>query len=397
MKGGGLGPYDPGEWSDDTQMTLCVAAGRRAGWRPHLARRARPASRRPSSSWLAGGATDVGAQTRAVLIEAERLPGAAARAAVAASEDLHARTGRTAGNGALMRTSIVGISRVHDREATARAARAVAELTHADPLAADSSVLWSEAIRLAVTEGRLDLARRARPRHHRRTPAAGATGSRRRRAPPTRGSSPTTATPSPRCRPRGRPSPRPTAATAPRCTSSAACRRPCGRGTTPTPWPPSRARCSGRATAPRRCPPSGAGWCTAGPGCAPTTSSSSPCRPMSGGRASRHVAIGRRPWPTRRSHHWACRTRSTPTSCSAPSRDLFRVEELDVQAVVSLCPLGLQDIPAQGITPRDHIEFWINDDDARGVKPPPRLRARRRVVGAAPVPRRGQARARALP
>ena len=25
MKGGGLGPYDPGEWSDDTQMTLCVA------------------------------------------------------------------------------------------------------------------------------------------------------------------------------------------------------------------------------------------------------------------------------------------------------------------------------------------------------------------------------------
>ena len=25
MKGGGLGPYKPGEWSDDTQMTLCVA------------------------------------------------------------------------------------------------------------------------------------------------------------------------------------------------------------------------------------------------------------------------------------------------------------------------------------------------------------------------------------
>src|SRR6478752_6325905 len=25
MKGGGLGPYEPGEWSDDTQMTLCVA------------------------------------------------------------------------------------------------------------------------------------------------------------------------------------------------------------------------------------------------------------------------------------------------------------------------------------------------------------------------------------
>lgn len=25
MRGGGLGPYAPGEWSDDTQMAICVA------------------------------------------------------------------------------------------------------------------------------------------------------------------------------------------------------------------------------------------------------------------------------------------------------------------------------------------------------------------------------------
>lgn len=25
MKGGGLGPYAPGEWSDDTQMAVCIA------------------------------------------------------------------------------------------------------------------------------------------------------------------------------------------------------------------------------------------------------------------------------------------------------------------------------------------------------------------------------------
>ena len=42
--------------------------------------------------------------------------------------------------------------------------------------------------------------------------------------------------------------------------------------------------------------------------------------------------------------------------------DLYRVASLDVQAVVSLCPLGLADIPAAGLSPRDHIEFWINDD-----------------------------------
>ncbi|HOT24042.1 MAG TPA: ADP-ribosylglycohydrolase family protein, partial [Thermoleophilia bacterium] len=25
MKGGGLGPYEPAEWSDDTEMALCIA------------------------------------------------------------------------------------------------------------------------------------------------------------------------------------------------------------------------------------------------------------------------------------------------------------------------------------------------------------------------------------
>ncbi|PWJ46853.1 ADP-ribosylglycohydrolase [Quadrisphaera granulorum] len=56
-----------------------------------------------------------------------------------------------------MRTGIVGLTRLHDRDATARAARAVAELTHADPDAGDSCVLWCEAVRVAVLEGRLDV------------------------------------------------------------------------------------------------------------------------------------------------------------------------------------------------------------------------------------------------
>ena len=81
---------------------------------------------------------------------AERVRGAA--------QEVHARTGRTAGNGALMRTAVVGVAHLDDRDATAEAARAVALLTHADPLAGDSCVLWSEAVRVAVTTGRLDLA-----------------------------------------------------------------------------------------------------------------------------------------------------------------------------------------------------------------------------------------------
>ena len=49
--------------------------------------------------------------------------------------------------------------------------------------------------------------------------------------------------------------------------------------------------------------------------------------------------------------------------------DLFRTKELGVQAVVSLSPLGLLDLPAQGITPRDHLEVWMNEGDAEESNP----------------------------
>ncbi len=62
-----------------------------------------------------------------------------------------------ASNRALARAGAVGLSRPTDRAATARAARAVTALTHTDPLAADSCVLWAEAVRVAVTERRLDI------------------------------------------------------------------------------------------------------------------------------------------------------------------------------------------------------------------------------------------------
>ena len=35
MKGGGYGPYDPAEWSDDTQMALCIATVSASGTEPH--------------------------------------------------------------------------------------------------------------------------------------------------------------------------------------------------------------------------------------------------------------------------------------------------------------------------------------------------------------------------
>lgn len=156
MRGGGLGPYAPGEWSDDTQMAVCVA--RVAALGGGLATEAElDAVAAGFEAWRTGGASDIGVQTLAVLRAAGQREGRPAHRVRTAAAELHAATGRTAGNGALMRTGVVGLVAPVDRVATARAARAVAELTHPDPLAGESCVLWSEAVRVAATEGRLDV------------------------------------------------------------------------------------------------------------------------------------------------------------------------------------------------------------------------------------------------
>jgi ADP-ribosyl-[dinitrogen reductase] hydrolase len=107
--------------------------------------------------WQRDGASDIGVQTSSVLRAARAEDGRPAARLARAARQHHERTGRSAGNGALMRTAVVGLTHLRDRVATAEAARAVAELTHTDPLAGDSCVLWCEAVRVAVTERRLDV------------------------------------------------------------------------------------------------------------------------------------------------------------------------------------------------------------------------------------------------
>lgn len=152
MIGGGLGPYAPGEWSDDTQMAVCIARVSATGADLTSA----PALDRVAGAfeeWLAEGATDVGVQTGTLLREVADLTGPRGEVLRTASRILHEHSGRSAGNGALMRTSIVGLTRLTDRDATAAAARAVSQLTHFDPLAGDCCVLWSELVRRAVVDG----------------------------------------------------------------------------------------------------------------------------------------------------------------------------------------------------------------------------------------------------
>lgn len=154
MIGGGLGPYAPGEWSDDTQMAICIARVSATGADLTTAS-ALDEVAQGFIDWRTHGASDIGNLTAAVLAAGPdgttslslRLTNAARR---------HAASG-SAGNGALMRTAVVGLTRLDDREATARSAASVAALTHADRRCVASCVLWSEAVRVAVVDGLLDV------------------------------------------------------------------------------------------------------------------------------------------------------------------------------------------------------------------------------------------------
>lgn len=160
MLGGGLGNCAPGEWSDDTSMAVAVAevVATGADLRTESALDAVAAG---FLRWYADGPSDVGVQTSAVLEATARSAGERSRGLAALMREeatAYADTvAHSAGNGALMRTAPVALAHLHDRDACAEAARRVAELTHADPLAGDSCVLWAEAIRLAVAEHHLDV------------------------------------------------------------------------------------------------------------------------------------------------------------------------------------------------------------------------------------------------
>ncbi len=152
MIGGGLGPFAPGEWTDDTAMTVAIAevaaTGTPIGAGAGLDRVAAQFVR-----WYDTHPKDIGNQTAAVL---SARPGSAA----AMRDRARALPGRKAGNGSLMRTAPVGIAYLHDPAACVAAAEAISALTHDDPQANEACALWSYAIRHAVLGGGFDGPRR---------------------------------------------------------------------------------------------------------------------------------------------------------------------------------------------------------------------------------------------
>ena len=140
MTGGGGFGWAPGEFTDDTQMAMCLAESivARGGIDPDdLWRRWQHWSR---------SASDVGIITRAALSRPTR-DGAAAAA--------HAEVGRSASNGALMRVTplalaYLGLTGETATETVMAAAVTQASITHHDPAAGWGAAIAAELVRRAV-------------------------------------------------------------------------------------------------------------------------------------------------------------------------------------------------------------------------------------------------------
>lgn len=154
MKGGGGFGWAPGEWTDDTSMSVPILRAVADG----LDLADESTLDRIVAEWVgwAQSAPDVGLQTRQVLRPLRGEPTAAA--ARASARAVHGASGRSGGNGSLMRTAPVALGYLADgrEQALADAARAVSELTHFEADAGDACVLWCLAIRHAVRTAELD-------------------------------------------------------------------------------------------------------------------------------------------------------------------------------------------------------------------------------------------------
>lgn len=159
MKTGNLG-FAPGEWTDDTAMAIVIAQALHAHG---PGTDADTAMVRGWSTW-AMTARDVGIQTRQVLrtarlaAEADGRRPLTANDAFKASEAVHLSSGRSGGNGSLMRTGPVALAFLGaDPGHLFRYAGEVSRLTHWDDDAREACGLWSVAIRHAVLTGTLDV------------------------------------------------------------------------------------------------------------------------------------------------------------------------------------------------------------------------------------------------
>ena len=133
--------WKPGEWTDDTDQFLCILDSLLEQRRVHL-----PDIARRIRQWALDSGRGIGSTTLKVLEmpEYDRFPDRAARYVWERSG------GRSAPNGAVMRTAILGVWEHPHAERVDANAAAVCRLTHHDPRCVDSCRLVSNLIARAL-------------------------------------------------------------------------------------------------------------------------------------------------------------------------------------------------------------------------------------------------------
>lgn len=165
MIGGGHFRWEPGEWTDDTAMALCLAKAIIAATDKGQAPFSRYALAGAVTNWKiwSRDARDIGPQTRSVLTKTHRfqLEGMdsdlAAFKAAKTFHDFH--NGVSAGIGSLMRTAPVALAFLHSESELWSAAEQFSLLTHYELDAVEACQIWTIAIRYAVLTGVLDVYR----------------------------------------------------------------------------------------------------------------------------------------------------------------------------------------------------------------------------------------------
>lgn len=152
MPGGGPFKFEPGEFSDDTQMTLCVARAAFEGLdlgSPAGLERVATAFK----GWQRSGPKDMGGQVSAVLGGTVKGRGQLWTTMSGVSAARYAKQPTSsAGNGSLMRTAPVALRHLADPDRMTYAAQRVSALTHTDPDCLEACIIWCHIIRRAVLD-----------------------------------------------------------------------------------------------------------------------------------------------------------------------------------------------------------------------------------------------------
>ncbi len=147
------GSFEPGEWTDDTAQLLAIATVAAEGVDLRTVAGEDAVAARLQEWYLSPARLkDIGIHSAAVFGEVATLPtpGLAERFRAVADAKEARRPGSSGGNGALMRTAGVAMALHADPSAMVTAAMRLASMTHADDQSSQACAVWCLAIRAAL-------------------------------------------------------------------------------------------------------------------------------------------------------------------------------------------------------------------------------------------------------